>query len=150
MVFLTPLDIGEKLKQLRLEQKFDQADMGAYIHVSDRTVRNIEKGASGTKALTVLLAANELGLSLYLHQSHQDRMIKVQSMSDIGEQVRKARKTQKIRQDDLAAIVGIQHSVLGRIERGDGSVAIGTVFNLLAELGIQVWDQERAFPRSSK
>ena len=150
MVFLTPLDIGEKLKQLRLEQKFDQADMGAYIDVSDRTVRNIEKGALGTKALTVFLAANELGLSLYLLLNHQDRMIKVQSMTTIGEQVRKARKTQKIRQDDLAAIVGIQHSVLGRIERGNGAVAIGTLFNLLAELGIQVLDQEGAFPRSSK
>jgi DNA-binding XRE family transcriptional regulator len=57
---LIPLDIGQELKKLRVMQKFEQSDVGLYIGVSDRTVRNIEKGAIGTKTATVLLAVNNL------------------------------------------------------------------------------------------
>ncbi len=146
MEHLTPSDIGQALKKLRVTQKLEQADVGLYIGVSDRTVRNIEKGASGTKTGTVLSAANELGLLLKISEMNTDRVLENNSdqaatLIKIGNLIREARKKQKIRQDDLAAIVGVQHSVLGRIERGDASVAVGTMLNVLNELGLRLYSQ---------
>ncbi|EPJ54403.1 MAG: hypothetical protein OFPI_07230 [Osedax symbiont Rs2] len=138
MLLDTALAIGIVLKRLRKEQGFQQADVASYIDASDRTLRNIEHGESGTKTRTVLKAASELGLQLYLGQKHGETAITVSCFTDIGRYVQSIRKVQNIRQEDLAAIVGIQHSVLGRLERGDDSVSIGTVFNVLKELGIEL------------
>jgi len=138
MLLDTALAIGIVLKRLRKEQGFQQTDVASYIDASDRTLRKIEHGESGTKTRTVLKAASELGLQLYLGHKHGDTVITVSCFTDIGRYVQSIRKVQNIRQEDLAAIVGIQHSVLGRLERGDDSVSIGTVFNVLKELGIEL------------
>lgn len=142
MKLQTSLDIGQALKRLRQEQGFDQSDLGSYIGVSDRTVRNIEKGAEGTKTGSLLLAARELGLKLYLSEIGQSKKDLITSLTSVGQRARKVRKEQGIRQDDLASIVGIQHSVLGRIERGDDTVAIGTILKVLHELGLRLSSQE--------
>jgi len=133
-----PEELGAILKNRRKAQGFDQADFGSYISVSDRTVRNIENGAAGTKTQTVLQAFKELGLTLLLEQVNQKPAFKVQTLKQIGHVVRSVRKHQKINQNDLAAIVGIQHSVLGKIEKGDESVAIGKVMAVLQELGLRL------------
>ncbi len=138
MLLDTALAIGIVLKRLRKEQGFQQTDVASYIDASDRTLRKIEHGESGTKTRTVLKAASELGLRLYLGHKHGETVIAVSCFTDIGRYVQSIRKVQNIRQEDLAAIVGIQHSVLGRLERGDDSVSIGTVFNVLKELGIEL------------
>jgi len=138
MLLDTALAIGIVLKRLRKEQGFQQTDVASYIDASDRTLRKIEHGESGTKTRTVLKAASELGLQLYLGHKRGETVITVSCFTDIGRYVQSIRKVQNIRQEDLAAIVGIQHSVLGRLERGDDSVSIGTVFNVLKELGIEL------------
>lgn len=139
MIYHNPLSLGQQLKKLRVEQKLNQADVALFVGVSERTVRNIEKGAVGTKTGVVLSAASELGLLFYVTDGlEEQRSYETASIAEIGSIIRKTRKVQNIRQDDLAAIVGVQHSVLGRLEQGDNSVAIGTLLKCLDELGLQL------------
>ncbi len=64
--------------------------------------------------------------------------VQIDQASDIGQYMRAVRKTQGLRQDDLAAMAGTSHVVLGNIERGKDTVQIGRVFELLRQLGIRV------------
>ncbi|MDF0734149.1 helix-turn-helix domain-containing protein [Pseudomonas entomophila] len=49
------------------------------------------------------------------------------------------RKRQSITQSDLALIVGKSHVLLRDIEKGKGSVSIGSVLQVLQELGIRLY-----------
>lgn len=64
--------------------------------------------------------------------------VQIEDASDIGQYIRAIRKAQGLRQDDLAAMAGTSHVVLGNVERGKDTVQIGRVFALLRQLGIQV------------
>ncbi len=64
--------------------------------------------------------------------------VQIEQASDIGQYVRAVRKAQGLRQDDLAAMAGTSHVVLGNVERGKDTVQIGRVFELLRQLGIRV------------
>lgn len=64
--------------------------------------------------------------------------VHIDSASDIGQFIRAVRKAQGLRQDDLAAMAGTSHVVLGNVERGKETVQIGRVFELLRQLGIRV------------
>ncbi len=144
MIYYDPLSLGQQLKKLRIEQKLNQADVALFVGVSERTVRNIEKGAVGTKAGVIFEAASELGLLLYVIEKNEEQSsYEAASLVKIGNIIRKTRKEQKIRQDDLAAIVGVQHSVLGRLERGASSVAIVTLLKCLNELGLHLCSPNR-------
>lgn len=54
----------------------------------------------------------------------------------LGTLVRAVRKSQGLRQDDLAAMVGLSHVSLMNLERGKGTVQLGSVLAILRELGI--------------
>ncbi|MGE8279570.1 MAG: helix-turn-helix domain-containing protein [Stenotrophomonas sp.] len=64
--------------------------------------------------------------------------VQIDQASDIGQYIRAVRKAQGLRQDDLAAMAGTSHVVLGNVERGKDTVQIGRVFELLRQLGIRV------------
>ena len=64
--------------------------------------------------------------------------VQIDQASDIGQYVRAVRKAQGLRQDDLAAMAGTSHVVLGNVERGKDTVQIGRVFEVLRQLGIRV------------
>ncbi|MFA0924378.1 helix-turn-helix domain-containing protein [Xanthomonas fragariae] len=64
--------------------------------------------------------------------------VPISQASDIGAYVRAVRKAQGLRQDDLAALAGTSHVVLGNVERGKDTVQLGRVFEVLRQLGIQV------------
>ncbi|MCC5074043.1 helix-turn-helix domain-containing protein [Xanthomonas campestris] len=64
--------------------------------------------------------------------------VSIDQASDIGAYVRAVRKAQGLRQDDLAALAGTSHVVLGNVERGKDTVQMGRVFEVLRQLGIQV------------
>ena len=53
----------------------------------------------------------------------------------LGQAIRSARIARKLRRVDLARRAGISETTLGRLERGDATVAIGRVLELLAALG---------------
>lgn len=62
----------------------------------------------------------------------------VKNPEELGRVVRAVRRTQGLRQDDLAAMTGSSHVTLMNIERGKEGVALGRVMQVLRELGIQV------------
>jgi len=62
----------------------------------------------------------------------------VKSPEELGRIVRAVRRTQGLRQDDLAAMTGSSHVTLMNIERGKEGVALGRVMQVLRELGIQM------------
>ncbi|MFF7710003.1 helix-turn-helix domain-containing protein [Pseudomonas sp. NPDC007930] len=59
--------------------------------------------------------------------------------SEIGAIVRQLRKDSGVRQDDLAAMVGRSHVTLRELEQGKTTVALGTVLQVLEELGVRVY-----------
>ncbi|MBV4531946.1 helix-turn-helix domain-containing protein [Pseudomonas sp. SWRI107] len=58
---------------------------------------------------------------------------------DLGSTIRHARKSQGITQSDLALLVGKSHVLLRDIERGKGSVSVGSVLQIMQELGIRLY-----------
>lgn len=141
MNLTSTIELGKQIKAKRKEQGFQQEDCAAYVGVSARTIRNIEKGFTGTKAETVFTLMQELGLRLFVGKKGDPQAWSLDNLKELSQHIYHTRKSQKIRQDDLAAIVDVQPSVIGRLEKTPNSVAIGTVFNVLHELGIELSDQ---------
>lgn len=64
--------------------------------------------------------------------------IPVDTPESLGQLVRTVRRAQGIRQDDLAAMLGVSHVTLMNIERGKKGVAFDRVMAVLRELGIRM------------
>lgn len=64
--------------------------------------------------------------------------IPVDTPESLGQLVRAVRRAQGIRQDDLAAILGVSHVTLMNIERGKKGVSFDRVMDVLRELGIRM------------
>lgn len=62
--------------------------------------------------------------------------IPITSAADIGREVRRVRKLQGLRQQDLAAIIEASHVFLRDVEQGKPTVQLGRVLRVLNELGI--------------
>ena len=62
----------------------------------------------------------------------------VKTPRELGRVVRAVRRSQGIRQDDLAAMVGSSHVTLMNIERGKEGVALGRVMEVMHELGVRL------------
>jgi transcriptional regulator with XRE-family HTH domain len=65
-------------------------------------------------------------------------MISVTSPQQLGLLLRAARKTQRIRMDDLAGSAGVGPVFVREVERGKETVQLGRVMRLLAELGVEL------------
>lgn len=64
--------------------------------------------------------------------------IRIKDPGAIGRIARGVRKRQRVRQDDLAAVIGASHVFVRHVEHGKLTVQLGKVFQLLDELGIRV------------
>ncbi len=73
-----------------------------------------------------------------VHTENETR-IKVRTPADLGKAVRRVRKNQNITQADMAAMIGKSHVLLRDIEKGTGTVSLGSVLLLLEELGVHVY-----------
>lgn len=60
----------------------------------------------------------------------------IRSVEDLGRVIRAVRKSTRMRQDDLAAVVGVSQQFAVDVERGKPTVQFGRVLRLLDELGI--------------
>lgn len=63
----------------------------------------------------------------------------------LGQHIKVERKKRKISESDLAERSGTARATLQRIEKGDPSVEIGTVFNVAHIVGIKLFDVESNF-----
>ncbi len=68
---------------------------------------------------------------------------RISDLKELGELIRKARKAQRITQEDLSALAGLGPRLIGEIERGKPTAEIGKVFRLLASLGLEISVQPR-------
>ena len=57
---------------------------------------------------------------------------------EVGEAIRKARKAQGLRQDELAGLAGVGNRFLIEVERGKATAQIGRVLHLLSVLGCDI------------
>jgi len=57
---------------------------------------------------------------------------------EIGKEIRKARKAQGLRQEDLAGLSGVGTRLVVEVERGKETSQIGRVLHLLAVLGCDI------------
>ena len=58
-------------------------------------------------------------------------------LSQMGENIKLARKRRKLTSIQVAERAGISRSTLNLIEKGESSVAMGAYFNVLRVLGLQ-------------
>ena len=66
------------------------------------------------------------------------RTLQIKSAEDIGRLIRQQRKSQALRQQDLADQIGASHVFLRQVEHGKPTVQLGRVLRLLEELGIEL------------
>ncbi|MGC1550462.1 MAG: helix-turn-helix domain-containing protein [Rhodanobacter sp.] len=64
--------------------------------------------------------------------------IRVSTAADIGKAIHTERKRQRLRQDDLAAMVESSHVFLRDVESGKPTVQLERVLRVLEELGISI------------
>ncbi len=62
----------------------------------------------------------------------------IQSAEELGRVIRAVRKSSQVRQDDLAAVVGVSRQFTVDVEKGKPTVQLGRVLRLLQELGIEL------------
>lgn len=62
----------------------------------------------------------------------------IQSSEDLGLVIRAVRKSTQVRQDDLAAMVGVSRQFTVDVEKGKPTVQLARVLRLLKELGIEL------------
>lgn len=68
---------------------------------------------------------------------------------DLGLRLRSLRKSEKLSIAKLASMAGVNHSILGDIERGRGNPRFITLFKLSQSLGVelgQLFDSETTTP----
>jgi y4mF family transcriptional regulator len=62
----------------------------------------------------------------------------LQSTEELGLVIRAVRKSTQVRQDDLAAMVGVSRQFTVDVEKGKPTVQLARVMRLLKELGIEL------------
>ena len=62
----------------------------------------------------------------------------IHSTEELGRIIRAVRKSAQVRQDDLAAIVGVSRQFTVDVEKGKSTVQMARVLRLLQELGIEL------------
>lgn len=62
----------------------------------------------------------------------------IENPRELGQIVRAVRKSQALRQDELAATIPASHVFVLEVERGKPTAQIGKILQLLRELGIRV------------
>jgi hypothetical protein len=62
----------------------------------------------------------------------------LQSATDLGPVVRERRKSQSLRIDDAAALIGVSVDLMSRLENGQGSVRLDKALAVLDGLGLSL------------
>jgi HTH-type transcriptional regulator/antitoxin HipB len=68
---------------------------------------------------------------------------KILSPEALGAALRKERKRKGMSQTDVGRSVGIDQPTVSRVEKGNHGTELGTLFRLLAALGLELSIQER-------
>lgn len=66
-------------------------------------------------------------------------LIPVQSVAEIGQRVRKARKEQNFTQQTVSGFMDISPRLLSELERGKETAQVGKVMQILHDIGLDVY-----------
>lgn len=66
-----------------------------------------------------------------------------EAMSLLGKSIRASRKALKISESELAERAGVSRNLVQRVERGDMTCGIGTVFELAHLVGVSLFESDR-------
>lgn len=138
MIVHTATELGQQLQRSRKAQKVRQTDMAYMVGTSHVTIKNIEKGRTGVKSRFVLNMMEDLGLKVILMKKGSPNRNPLPDFSTLSNSIVQSRKSQGLRQEDLAAMIGVSHVVLSRMERGDDTVSIGSVLEAMHQLGLEL------------
>lgn len=64
---------------------------------------------------------------------------RIDTPEKIGMVIRASRKAMELRQDDAAGSIGVSENFLGKVERGGETVLWGKLFQVMRELGLNVF-----------
>jgi len=64
--------------------------------------------------------------------------IEIESTKQLGSILKSVRKSQSIRQDDMADMIGSSHVYVMEVEKGSEGANIGGIFKLMDEMGIKL------------
>lgn len=89
---------------------------------------------------TTVVYIFEIALHCSTMSSIEDINMKhaIQSTEELGLVIRAVRKSTQVRQDDLAAMVGVSRQFTVDVEKGKPTVQMARVLRLLKELGIEL------------
>jgi transcriptional regulator with XRE-family HTH domain len=62
----------------------------------------------------------------------------INSVADLGLEIRAVRRTSKLRLDDMAATAGVSKHFASDLELGKETVRMGLVFKVLGEMGLKL------------
>jgi transcriptional regulator with XRE-family HTH domain len=64
--------------------------------------------------------------------------VDIHSTEQLGEILKTVRKSQSVRQDDMADMIGTSHVYVSEVEKGSEGANIGGILKLLDELGVNL------------
>ncbi|MDE0114002.1 MAG: helix-turn-helix transcriptional regulator [Albidovulum sp.] len=68
----------------------------------------------------------------------------VRSSKNIGHAIRQARKEKNLTQKELASLSGVWQETISKVENGSSGTKLGTVFDLMAALDLEITVTERS------
>lgn len=66
-------------------------------------------------------------------------MIEIGGIENLGAQIRRTRKSQKLTQAQLASVCGVTQKFISDLERGKTTGTFALVFNVLQGLGLRIY-----------
>ena len=74
-------------------------------------------------------------------------IIQIKNINEIGEHIKKKRKTMKLTQKDLASLCGVGTRFISELENGKNTLEIGKVLKVIKNLGFDYCLKERTVIR---
>lgn len=68
----------------------------------------------------------------------------VRTSKNLGHAIREARKAKSLTQKELAVMSGVWQETISKIENGNSGAKLGTVFDLIAALELEITVTERS------
>lgn len=125
------MDIGEKIKKIRLEKGFTQPQLAEKISKSESTIRKYESGSVKVTMETLNVISNALDVNL-------NQLINEEESFGIGKIIKEARKKSKLSQQALGDKLNVSGAYIQQIECNKKNPSIKTLKRITKALDIEI------------
>lgn len=126
---VTPEGIGRKIRELREARGLTLSEMARKTGLSLAHLSEVERGLSSASLKTLDKIAEVLEISPAVLLGRDE-------CEPLGERLRRLRRRVGLTQKELAAIVGVSHTLVGQIEGGRLQPSVATLARLATALGV--------------